>query len=97
MLLRIHRYGFWEKGIPNAHRRIVNGLEILDWSKAARHISAPILIMWGEKDELMLERDQVTLREALPNAQFICYPGLGHSMYWQEPERCAKDLQKFLQ
>ena len=75
---------------------IVKGLEILDWTMAARHITAPTLIMWGDQDELMLESDQDALRAALPDAQFIRYEGLGHSMYWQDPERAARDLNAFL-
>lgn len=76
---------------------IVEALEILDWSKAARHITAPTLILWGDQDGFMLESDQDALRKALPKARFLRYPGLGHSMYWEQPERCAKDLLSFLQ
>lgn len=75
---------------------IVKGLEIVDWSKASRHITAPTLILWGDQDELMIESDQIALRNALPNARFIRYEGLGHSMYWEQPERVARDLNDFL-
>ncbi len=75
---------------------IVMGLEVLDWTKAASRITAPTLILWGNQDELMIEGDQTALRAALPKAQFICYEGLGHSMFWEQPERVATDLNEFL-
>ena len=74
---------------------IVSGLEILDWTKASRHITAPTLILWGDKDELMIESDQSALRAALPAARFIRYDGMGHSMYWEDPKRVAGDLNAF--
>ena len=75
---------------------IIKGLEILDWTTAASRITAPTLIMWGDQDEMMIESDQDALRKALPDAQFIRYDGLGHSMYWEDPERSAEDLIEFL-
>lgn len=86
-----------EAAMPEcAWRGIARGLQTLDWTQAARHITAPTLIMWGDKDELMLESDQEALRRALPNAKFVRYDGLGHSMYWEEPERISRDLTAFL-
>jgi len=43
--------------------------------------------MWaanpGDMDEPMTAGTQ----DALPEAQYIRYDGLGHSMHWQDPER----------
>ncbi|MBL4288691.1 alpha/beta hydrolase [Vibrio fluvialis] len=74
----------------------IKGLEIMDWSLAARHISVPTLIMWGDQDQLMQEEQNTELQQAIPNAKMIVYEGLGHSMFWQQPERFAKDLMSFI-
>ncbi|ALR18913.1 hypothetical protein PN96_21745 [Vibrio natriegens NBRC 15636 = ATCC 14048 = DSM 759] len=86
-----------EAAMPqNAWVGTIKGLEIMDWSLAARHISVPTLIMWGDQDELMQEKQNNDLQKAIPDAKMIVYKGLGHSMYWQQPERCAKDLMSFI-
>ncbi|MAP96574.1 MAG: alpha/beta hydrolase [Ponticaulis sp.] len=77
-------------------KSIARGLEIVNWGPAAARITAPALILWGDQDELILEADQVALRAALPDAKFIRYDGLGHSMYWEDPARVASDLLRFL-
>lgn len=75
---------------------LVKALEILDWSMAARHITAPTLLMWGDQDQLMLEGDQYELQKIIPHASYIKYEGLGHSMYWEDPKRASLDIVNFL-
>lgn len=75
---------------------IAKALQIVDWTVASSHITAPTLIMWGDQDELMQRTEFEELKAAFPEASAIEYKGLGHSMYWQAPKRSAADILRFL-
>lgn len=34
---------------------------------------------------------------AIPNSRLVVYEGIGHSCYWEEPERIAADLAAFVE
>ncbi len=56
-------------------------------------IKAPMLVMWGTKDELLPASDQERLHEALkPKAdrgevEYVDMPGAGHNGYWDDMEQ----------
>jgi pimeloyl-ACP methyl ester carboxylesterase len=58
-------------------------------------ITAPTLIVWGDQDAILPKSDQEALASAIPNARVVIYPGSGHALYWEEPERVAQDLVAF--
>jgi non-heme chloroperoxidase len=60
-------------------------------------ITTPTLILWGGKDAILPRSDQEALASAIPNARLVIYPGAGHALYWEEPERVARDLVAFAQ
>jgi non-heme chloroperoxidase len=60
-------------------------------------ITAPTLIVWGDHDAILPRSDQEALVSAIPNARLVIYPGSGHALYWEEPERVAHDLVAFAQ
>jgi non-heme chloroperoxidase len=80
-----------------AWRAVVDGL-LQDDSAADLHgIAAPTLIVWGDRDELCSREDQDALAAAIPNARLVVYPGTGHGVHWEEPERFAADLVRFIE
>jgi rifampin ADP-ribosylating transferase len=60
-------------------------------------ISAPALILWGDRDELLERADQTALAAAIPNSQLLVYPGVGHLVLWEQPEQVAADITRFVQ
>jgi non-heme chloroperoxidase len=60
-------------------------------------ITAPTLILWGDQDAILPRSDQEALASAIPNARLVIYPGSGHALYWEEPQRVAHDLVAFAQ
>jgi non-heme chloroperoxidase len=57
-------------------------------------ITAPTLILWGDRDALFAGVDgQQRLAAAIPGAQLTVYPETGHSPNWERPERVAADLE----
>jgi len=59
-------------------------------------ITAPTLIVWGARDELLTREHQQALAAAIPASQLIVYSGTGHLVLWEQPERVASDLTAFV-
>jgi pimeloyl-ACP methyl ester carboxylesterase len=67
-----------------------------DFSREIAKISAPTLILWGDKDGFCSRSEQEALRAAIPGAGLIAYPGAGHGLHWEEPNRAAADIAAFV-
>jgi pimeloyl-ACP methyl ester carboxylesterase len=59
-------------------------------------ITAPTLIIWGERDELLPLQDGYLLAAAIPGSRLIVYEETGHLVLWEQPERVATDLTDFV-
>jgi pimeloyl-ACP methyl ester carboxylesterase len=58
-------------------------------------ITAPTLIVWGDRDGFLPHSDQELLAAAIPGSRLVAYEGTGHVVHWEEPERVAADLVAF--
>ena len=61
-----------------------------------RKITAPTLILWGEKDALIPVTDGQRLQQAISDARLITYPGVGHTAQEEAPAGTAADALEFL-
>ena len=43
----------------------------------------------------MLRRGQEALTAAIAGSRLVVYPGAGHGLHWEEPERFAAELTAF--
>jgi rifampin ADP-ribosylating transferase len=59
-------------------------------------ITAPTLIIWGDRDNLLLGEDQRQLAAAIPRARLVVYQNTGHLVLWEQPDRVATDLTAFV-
>jgi pimeloyl-ACP methyl ester carboxylesterase len=59
-------------------------------------ITAPTLIISGERDELLPLQDGYLLAAAIPGSRLIVYDDTGHLVLWEQPERVATDLADFI-
>jgi pimeloyl-ACP methyl ester carboxylesterase len=59
-------------------------------------ITAPTLILWGDRDQFLPRVDQEALAAAIPGSQLIVYEGAGHVVLWEQPERVAGDVVAFV-
>jgi pimeloyl-ACP methyl ester carboxylesterase len=59
-------------------------------------LTAPVLLIWGEKDAIFGAEDRCSLRAALPAAQVRLYPELGHNPFWEDPAAVAAVINPFL-
>ncbi|MEO6715364.1 MAG: alpha/beta hydrolase [Mycobacteriales bacterium] len=59
-------------------------------------ITAPTLIIWGERDELLPRAEQEALAASIPDSRLVVYDATGHLVLWEQPERVAADLTSFV-
>jgi pimeloyl-ACP methyl ester carboxylesterase len=61
-----------------------------------RKINCPVLIIFGEKDDLFIESSRLMARE-IPGARLIMYEGIGHMSAYEAPELLSRDVLSFIQ
>jgi pimeloyl-ACP methyl ester carboxylesterase len=59
-------------------------------------ITAPTLIIWGERDELLPLQNRYLLAAAISGSRLIAYEDTGHLVLWEQPERVVRDLADFV-
>ena len=67
-----------------------------DYSEKLGKIKAPTLIVWGDQDARYPRGDQEALTAAIPGARLAVYPGAGHLLHLEQPDRFARDLAAFV-
>lgn len=73
------------------------GLSSSDLSVLAPLVQAPMMIVWGDQDQLFDATHQDALRAAYPKARFETFAKAGHNMFWEEPQRAAELINGFLE
>ena len=58
-------------------------------------IAAPTLLVWGDRDEMVLCAEQEMLVRSIPAARLVTFTGAGHAPHWEEPERFAALVADF--
>jgi pimeloyl-ACP methyl ester carboxylesterase len=66
------------------------------FGEEAHRIDVPVLLAWGAADAFTFEDDQRRLAAALPKAVRSVHHGTGHALHWEQPERFAEDLARFV-
>jgi pimeloyl-ACP methyl ester carboxylesterase len=75
----------------------MEGLLKDDSSEELDKITAPTLIIWGDKDAVIPRNDQETMIKRITDSRLVVYPGAGHALYWEEPAHFATDIKAFIQ
>jgi pimeloyl-ACP methyl ester carboxylesterase len=81
---------------PHGWRAIAKGAAVSYLTPFMDEIKAPTLILWGSADSFFGPEAQAALKAALPGAETIDYPDVGHNIQWEIPDRMAEDVSKFL-
>jgi non-heme chloroperoxidase len=77
-------------------RGVFGGLLESADSGDVHRISAPTLLIWGDQDVFAPRVDQESLVTTIPDAGLIIYEGHGHAVHWEDPERFATDIVRFI-
>lgn len=60
------------------------------------HITAPTLLVWGEKDVTIPVADGKKMEELIPNAKLVVIKNEGHSLPYANPQKFAEVITPFL-
>ncbi len=77
--------------------RFGQGFARFDRAALAPLANTPVLILWGEEDALIPVAAARWFKDALPAAQMIIYPGIGHIPHEETPDRSAADVAAFVE
>ena len=64
--------------------------------RTSGRLHCPVLIIYGEKDDLFIQSSKLMAKE-IPGAELLEYPGVGHMIAIEEPERFADRYYWFYQ
>ena len=78
------------------HAAFVGFLETGDCTSELAGITAPTLLMRGERDTYASGAAQARLLQGLPQARLITYEQHGHALHWEAPQRFVGDLLPFI-
>jgi len=67
-----------------------------DFSPRLREIEVPTLIVWGRHDAFCPAADQAAMLDLIRTARLVEYADAGHAVHWEEPQRFAQDLSRFV-
>lgn len=69
----------------------------IDFGPELEKISAPTLILWGNRDTFCLSDDQKNLSSAIPNAVLKVYQDIGHAVHWEDGDQFVSDIESFVE
>ena len=79
----------------NVFKAAFTGMMTADLRADLKNIKAPVLIFWGDRDNICFLKDQDQLLRGISHAKFMIYENTGHALHWEEPVRFANDLVSF--
>jgi pimeloyl-ACP methyl ester carboxylesterase len=77
--------------LDTAHRLIPE----LRYALELQRISVPLLLVWGDRDRLVLHQGAQQVLDAVPGARFELLEGIGHCPQVEAPERVTELLVEF--
>ncbi len=84
------------KAPVNVWRKALFGLLHADTRPELPLIQSPTLVVWGPNDPFFLAQDQQDLLNGIPDVRLSVWEGRCHSYEWEEPERAAREVAKFI-
>jgi non-heme chloroperoxidase len=72
------------------------GIAQFDVSQELSKIDVPTLIVWGGKETITTFQGQEALVRGLKRARLVVYEHAGHAVHWDEPQRTARDITRFV-
>jgi pimeloyl-ACP methyl ester carboxylesterase len=75
---------------------VLQALSAMDLGKVAPRITAPTMILWGDQDGFFDADSQELVKAAYPDAEYVAFPGFGHNMFWEVPDKVAAKIMPFL-
>ena len=77
-------------------RGLIDGMLATGAATALGESGIPTLVLWGDQDATFSRAEQDGLVGMIRTAELGVYPGTGHAVHWEEPERFVRDLHGFM-
>ena len=74
----------------------MNAMIEADHTPELGDIHARTLLVWGDQDAYFSRAEQEKLLGLIPDSRIEVYEGCGHAPNWEEPERLARDVLRFV-
>ena len=81
--------------IASVDRYVVTSLGDYDWRPTLRGVTAPTLVIHGEKEVIPLAAAREWVA-TMPNSRLLVMPGVGHFLYMEAPEPFFEAVDAFL-
>jgi pimeloyl-ACP methyl ester carboxylesterase len=81
---------------PRLWRLAIDRLVEYDDTEQIARITAPTLLLWGDRDALFSRTEQDRFVAAVPAARLTVYAETGHCPNWERPEQVAGDITALL-
>lgn len=81
-----------ERLVPQVAREAMLKRGKLDYDDVLRELELPVLCIHGTHDDVVLPLSSEHIATVVPNAQLSLYPGVGHSPFFEAPERFNREL-----
>lgn len=80
---------------PRVWKALIEPTLRADHSGRLGSISAPTLLVCGERDEIAPPAEQQGFLDAIPDARLVIHAGGGHAVHWEDPAAFARDVVAF--
>ena len=81
---------------PEAYQHALGALVQFEQRAALPTITVPTLCVAGEHDRTAAPSVVQRMADKIPNAQYLCLPGVGHLLTFEQPDNFADALLSFL-
>ncbi len=86
------------KNFMNHEKMMQNFLSSIEKSNDLMQINKPTLVIYGEKDPVVLPRHTISVADAIPKSKLVMIEGMGHTFFNQLlEEKIANLIVNFLQ
>jgi pimeloyl-ACP methyl ester carboxylesterase len=89
------RYDGFGRAILSTMRHLSNQSSLPDFGKVGRS-GLPVLLVWGDADRTVPYAEHADVQRAIPQAQFVPLPGLGHLPLVEDPAAVHPRIADFL-
>jgi pimeloyl-ACP methyl ester carboxylesterase len=69
---------------------------LVDPEPILRQVKIPVLLLWGAKDAMIPASNAADYQRALPQAELVIFPSLGHVPHEEAPDLSLEPVRKFL-
>jgi pimeloyl-ACP methyl ester carboxylesterase len=69
--------------------------DLAELERVYPRITQPTLLLWGSRDPAVLPESAERVRQAMPRAELVMLPGVGHLPYEESPQEFNQAVQRF--